>query len=71
MFCPKQRHWKGSILPQFLTSCRRIWQVDKIITEDVNCAGEFQSSAPIIFMTQAAQVCTLQTANFLQMPAEN
>ena len=37
------------MLPQFLTSCRQIWQVHKIIAENVNHPGEFRNSAPIIF----------------------
>ena len=51
MFWLKPRQCKGSILPQFLTSCRPIWQVDKIhvIAADVNHAGEFRDFAPINF----------------------
>ena len=49
MFWLKLRQYKGSILPQFLTSCRPICQVDKTIAEDVNLAGEFRNSIPIIF----------------------
>ena len=49
MFWRKLRQYKGSILPLFLTSCRQIWQVDKIIAEDVNRAGEFWNSAPSYF----------------------
>ena len=37
------------MLPQFLTSCRQIWQAYKIIAEDENCPVEFWNSAPIIF----------------------
>ena len=44
MFWLKLRQIKGSILPQFL-----IWQVDKIIAEDVKRAGKIQNSAIIIF----------------------
>ena len=42
-----------------------------MIAKDVNHAGEFKNSVPIIFMTQAEQFCTMQMANFLQMLAEN
>ena len=59
------------MLPQFLTSCRQIWQVHKIIAEDVNRPEEFLNSTPISFMTQSGQFCTLQIGNFVQMPAEN
>ena len=37
----KLRKCKGSMLPQFLTSCRQIWQVHKVIAQDVNRPGEF------------------------------
>ena len=37
------------MLPQFLTSCRQIWQAYKIIAEDENRPVEFWNSAPIIF----------------------
>ena len=37
----KLQQYKGSILPQFLTACCQIWQVHKIIAEDVNRPGEF------------------------------
>ena len=47
---------KGSVLLQFLTSCRPISQVDKIIAEDVNRAGEFRNSAPIIFYDSSRAV---------------
>ena len=41
VFWLKPRQCKGSMLPQFLTICRQIWQVHKIIAEDVNRPGEF------------------------------
>ena len=44
------------MLPQFLTSCRQIWQVHKIIAEDVNRPGEFPNSAPIIFYDSISAV---------------
>ena len=44
----KLRQRKESIFPQFLASCHLIWPVVKIISEDVNCVGEFWNSAPII-----------------------
>ena len=39
---------KKTIHPQFLTSCRQIWQVT-IIAKDVYRGGEFLYSTPIIF----------------------
>ena len=40
MFWLKLRHCKGSMLPQYFTSCHQIWQVHKLIAEDVNRPGE-------------------------------
>ena len=37
------------MLPQFSTSCRQIWQVHKVIAEDVNRPGKFWNSAPVVF----------------------
>ena len=53
------RQYKRSMLPQFLTSCRQIWQAYKIIAEDENRPGEFWSSTPIIFLwpKQCSVVC--------------
>ena len=59
------------MLPQFLTSCIQIWQVHKIIAENVNRPGEFEIPLQLFFMTQSVQFCTLQIRSFLQMPAEN
>ena len=56
MFWLKLRQRKGSILLQFLTSCRQIWQVHKIIAEDLNRFGEFRNSAPIIFYDSISAV---------------
>ena len=56
MFWLKLRQRKGSMLPQFLTSCRQIWQVHKIIAEDINRPGEFRNSAPIIFYDSISAV---------------
>ena len=52
----KLRQCKGSMLPQFLTSCCQTGQVHKIIAEDVNCPGEFGNSAPIIFYDSISAV---------------
>ena len=41
MFWIKLRQCKGSMLPQFLTSCRQIWQAYEIVAEDENHPGEF------------------------------
>ena len=41
MFWLKLRQCKGSMLPQFLISCRQIWQAYKIIGEDDNPPGKF------------------------------
>ena len=41
MFWLKLQQCKRSMLPQFLTVCRQIWQVHKIIAENVNRPGEF------------------------------
>ena len=41
MFWLKLRQCKRSMLPQFLTLCRQVWQVHKIIAENVNRPGEF------------------------------
>ena len=49
MFWLKLRQCKGSILIQFVNSCRQIWQVYKIIAEDINCPWEFWKSAPVFF----------------------
>ena len=48
--------YKGSILPQFLTSSRPVWQVDKVIAEYVNRPGEFWNSAPVIFYDSSRAV---------------
>ena len=56
MFWLKLRQRKGSMLLQFITSCRQIWQAHKIIAEDVNRAGEFRNSAPIIFYDSISAV---------------
>ena len=56
MFWLKLRQRKGSMLLQFLTSCRQIWQVHKIIAEDVNRPGEFRNSTPIIFCDSISAV---------------
>ena len=56
MFWLKLRQRNGSMLLQFLTSCRQIWQVHKIIAEDVNRPGEFRNSAPIIFYDSISAV---------------
>ena len=44
------------MLPKALTSCRQVWQVHKIITEDVNRPGELRNSAPIIFYDSISAV---------------
>ena len=41
MFWLKLRQCKGSMLPQFLTPCRQIWQAYKIVAENEKCLGEF------------------------------
>ena len=56
MFWLKLRQRKGSMLLQFLTSCRQFWQVHKIIAEDVNGPVEFRDSAPIIFYDSISAV---------------
>ena len=56
MFWLKLRQCKGSILSQFLTSCRPIVQVDKIIAGDVNRAGEFRNSTPVVFYDSSRAV---------------
>ena len=64
MFWLKLRQCKGSILPQFLSSCCSIWQVDKIIAEDVNRAWEFRNSALIIFYYLSRAVLYAATGEF-------
>ena len=61
MFWLKLRQRKGSMYPQFLTSCHQIWQVHKIKAEDVNRPGEFRNSTSIIFYDSISAV--LYTAN--------
>ena len=56
MFWLKLRQRKGSMLLQFLTSCRQIWRVHKIIAEDVKRPSEFRNSAPIIFYDSISAV---------------
>ena len=34
--------------PSIVNPSRPIWQVDKVIAEDMNWVGEFRNSAPII-----------------------
>ena len=62
---------RRALLPQFLTSCRQIWQVHKIIAENVNRPGEFLNSAPIIFYDSISAVLYAANREFFQMPAEN
>ena len=52
------------MLPQFLISCRQIWQVDKIIAEDENRPGEFWNSAQIIFYESNSAVLWAANAEF-------
>ena len=66
MFWLKLRQRKGSMLPQFLTSSRQIWQVHKIISEDVKRPGEFPNSPPIIFYDSISAV--LYAANRTTSP---
>ena len=56
MFWLKLRQRKGSMLLRFLTSCRQIRQVHKIIDEDVKSPGEFRNSAPTIFYDSISAV---------------
>ena len=42
MFWIKLRECKGPMLPQFFTSWRQIWQVHRLIAEDVNCLGDLE-----------------------------
>ena len=62
MFWLKLRQCKGSMVHQFLTSCRQIWQAYKIIAEDENLPGEFRNSAPIKFYESNSAV--LYAANW-------
>ena len=48
------------MLSQVFTSCCQIWQVHKIIAEDVNRPGEFKIPLQLFFMTQSGQLFTLQ-----------
>ena len=64
MFWLKLRQRKGSMLSQFLTSCRQIWQVHEIIAEDVNRPGEFRNSAPIIFFDSINAVLYAANSEF-------
>ena len=52
------------MLPQFLTSCRQIWQAYKVIAEDVNRPGEFLSSALIIFYDSNSAVLYAANGDF-------
>ena len=60
----KLRQCKGSMLPQFLTSRRQIWQAYKIIAEDENRPGEFCYSAPIIFYDSNSAVLYAANGDF-------
>ena len=71
MFWLKLRQCKGSVQPQFLISCRQIWQTYKIIAEDENRPGHFEIPLQLFFMTQTVQFCMLQMGIFLQTPAES
>ena len=64
MFWLKLRQRKGSMLLQCLTSCRQIWQVHKIIAEDVNRPSEIRNSAPIIFYDSISAVLYAANRDF-------
>ena len=53
-----------SMLLQCLTSCRQIWQVHKIIAEDVNRPGEIRNSAPNIFYDSISAVLYAANRDF-------
>ena len=50
--------------PSIFNSCPQIWQVHKIIAEDVNCPGEFRNSAPIIFYDSISAVLYAASREF-------
>ena len=64
MFWLILRQCKESMLPQFLTSCRQIWQAYKIVAEDENCPGELRNSAPIIFCDSNSAVLFAANGDF-------
>ena len=64
MFWLKLRQYKGSMLPQFLTSCRQIWQAYKIMAKDEKTPGAFLNSAPIIFYDSNSAVLYAANGDF-------
>ena len=68
----KLHQYKGSLLPHFLISCPQIWQVHKMITEDINGREKSEILLQLFFMVNSIKaVLYAAVGNFLQMPAEN